>query len=228
MENKLIDPKKIIKNKLFPIPLHIDKSDEEINKFFDKLLIDDDSVSYISTPEDSSLITKIIRQHCVLIGSNPMGMTITDATAGVGGNVISFATDFGNVNAIEIDSYRYKCLVNNIESYKFLNITTYCDNSLKIIHEVSKQNIVFIDPPWGGKNYKNNNNIKLKLGNISIEQICIKLFDEGVTNSPPEIICVKLPKNYNLIYLYNEINKSKNLKIFCYDLNKMFIIIIHK
>jgi 16S rRNA G966 N2-methylase RsmD len=219
--------KKIIKNKLFPIPIFL-KENEEIDYFFDKILIDTDSIYYISTPEDSIMITNIIIQHCVLIGIEPKLSIITDATAGVGGNTISFANNFKAVNAIEIDHLRYKYLVNNLELYKFSNISTYCDDALKIINLLPNQNIVFFDPPWGGKGYNNNDNIKLKLKEQTIENICYNLFNESTTRSPPDIICLKLPKNYDLKTMYLELNKIKNIKLFSYDLKKMYIILIHK
>lgn len=247
MENNILnlpEQKKIIKTKLFPFP-EFNKSDinndnftnkdiltesTAFNKldFYNSLMIDNDSVSYISTPDDAKLITKIICQHCILIGSDSQNMTITDTTAGVGGNVISFSKYFNFVNAIELDAYRYKCLINNINVYKLENILTYCDDSLNLINKLPNQNVIFIDPPWGGKNYKKNTNIRLKLNNTYIEDICINLFNEEITKSTPEIICFKLPKNYDLKTLYTEINKNNDFKIFCYDLNKMFIIIIHK
>jgi 16S rRNA G966 N2-methylase RsmD len=224
-----IETKKIIKNKLFSLPDFIQEADsEEINKFYDKLLIDNDSVFYISTPEDSSMITNIIMQHCILIGIEPTFSSITDCTAGVGGNAISFAKNFKSVNAIELEHIRYKYLVNNIEQYKFKNVTTYCDNALNIIHQLPDQNVVFFDPPWGGKGYNKTSNIVLQLTNHNIETICYNLFNDSTTKCTPDIVTLKLPKNYDLKNLYTELNKIKKIKLFIYDLKKMYIVIIHK
>lgn len=213
-------PKRIIKQKLFPSIKN--------NDIWEKIMIDDESVSYISVPDDAIKISKIIKQHCVMLNLDPDNLTVTDATAGVGGDVISFANTFMLVNAIEKDSKRYDCLVNNIGVYKLKNVLTYCGDSLDIIYNLSQQDIVFFDPPWGGKNYKTEHSIQLMLSDTYIEDICINLFDENITMTTPYIICLKLPKNYDLKQLYEKIsNNIKSAKIYLYNLNKMFIVIIH-
>lgn len=212
--------KKIIKNKLFP-----NNNDVAI---WDKVMIDDMSVSHITTPEDAIKITKIIKQHCHNLQLTPLNVSITDATAGVGGNVISFAQHFMSVNAVEIDVMRYKCLVNNIDAYKFTNVLSYCDDCLNVIFKFSQQDIVFFDPPWGGLNYKDKDNIKLTLSDTPIEDICTTLFDDNKTMSVPSLICLKLPKNYDIEYLYNRLADKLKLEIWRYDLKKMYIIIIQR
>ena len=47
--------------------------------------------------------------------------------------------------------------------------------------------------------------------------------DKNITNYPPKLIVLKIPKNYNLYYLYNNI---KSNKIYLYKLKKMFIVVI--
>jgi hypothetical protein len=43
----------------------------------------------------------------------------------------------------------------------------------------------------------------------------------------PKFMGIKLPKNYDLENFYKKINENnKNLKMFAYDLKKMYIIII--
>jgi|ERR1700744_2603485 len=219
---KILDkPKKIIKNKLFP-----NNNDAMI---LDKVMIDDESVSYISIPEDADKITKIIQQHCYRLNLTPLSLTITDAMSGVGGNVLSFASNFMSVNAIELDIKRYQFLVNNIDAYKLSNVLHYCDDCLNIIYKFTQQDIIFFDPPWGGKTYKDQNNIRLTISNISIEDICIKLFDDNESISVPYLICVKLPKNYDIRNLYFKLsNENKKFEIYCYDLTKMYIVIIQK
>jgi 16S rRNA G966 N2-methylase RsmD len=214
-----MNKKKIIKNKIFPTDILEDKN------MIDKLMIDDDSVTYISTPQDADQITNIIKQHLSQMNLDPAGLTITDATAGVGGNVYSFATIFSYVNAIEENHERYKYLVNNCHVYKFKNVLSFCDNALNILFNISQQDIVFIDPPWGGGDYKKQFQLKLKLGDIDLEDLCNSLFDESKTVSQPYLICMKLPKNYDLKNLYL---KLEGIKIYCYDLYNMYLIIMHK
>lgn len=214
-------PRKIVKQKLFP-----NNGDNDI---WDKLMIDDESVSYISIPEDANKITKIIKQHCNTLKLSTENITITDATSGVGGDIISFANNFGNVNAIEYDATRYKFLANNIETYKLKNVKHYCDDCLNLIYKIDKQDIIFFDPPWGGKFYKNKSNIKLTISNVPLEDICLKLFNDTHTLCIPSLVCLKLPKNYDIKSLYFTLTeKDKMLHVYSYDLVKMYIIVIQR
>jgi len=210
--------KKIYKNKLFPY-----NGDADI---WNKVMIDDETISYISTPNDADKITKIIEKHCIDNKLIPNTLNITDATAGAGGNVLSFCKKFKHVNAIEIDVKRYNFLVNNLEAYNYKNASTFCDDCHKFIYNKENQDIVFFDPPWGGKDYKNKINIRLSIGNIAVEDICINLLKTENMYSP-KIVSIKLPKNYDLLYLYKKISDEvSHVKVFLYSLNKMNIIVL--
>ncbi len=214
--NNNIKPKKIIKTKLFP-------SNGDIT-VWDKVLIDDETVSYISLPDDAEKITNIILYHCKTLNIIPEQCTITDATAGAGGNVLSFAKSFKMVNAIEIDAKRYQFLTNNIDVYKLNNINHYCDDCLNLLYNLHHE-IIFMDPPWGGKNYKDKTDLRLKLSDKNLEEICSNLLNKQNCYSIPKIIALKLPKNYDLKYLYDQINK--NTKIILHNMPKMYLIIIY-
>lgn len=210
-------PKRIIKKKLFP-------SNGDIS-IWDKLEIDDETVSYISLPEDAENITKIIHSHCKNINLDTQDLVITDSTAGAGGNVLSFSKFFKNVNAIEIDTKRYHFLTNNLNVYKIENVNHYCDDCVNLIFNVY-HDIVFFDPPWGGKDYKDKNNLRLKISNLTLESVCLKLLNAEECKYPPKIIALKLPKNYDIKYLHDSLNKQ-NIKIILHALNKMNVIIIY-
>lgn len=209
--------KKILKNKLFPSNGSTD--------IWDKLLIDEETVSYISLPNDANNISKIIESYCIKNEMETSDMIITDATAGVGGNTISFSKTFKQVNAIEIDTSRYMYLANNINVYDINNVNMYCDDCLNMIYKIN-HDIVFFDPPWGGKDYRDKSRLKLSLSNNSVESICLKLLDPTCTEHIPKIITLKLPKNYDIEYFYKSIKNDK-INVTLHDLNKMYIIIIH-
>lgn len=192
------------------------------NAEVDKLLIDPDSVNYISIPYQAKQISNIILNKLTELNIDISDITITDATAGTGGNTISFATYFKHVNAIEIDEIRFKYLVNNINVYKLNNITVYNDDCLKILDSIQNHDVIFIDPPWGGKDYKKQNNLKLYISGQPIETVCNNLCS---TQKNLKLIVLKLPKNYDISYFYKNVN-SNNKKIYWYNLSKMYILII--
>lgn len=186
----------------------------------EKLLIDEDSKMYITRYNDANIITNIIGNHLdETFKVDPHNCNIVDMTAGVGGNVLSFSTSFNIVYGIEIDEVREKYLKNNAEVYGFDNIVTYCGDSMNCINNINGIDVIFIDPPWGGKNYKDVDSIQLSLSNTSIEKIINDLFN----SKNPKIICLKLPNNYDMYHLYCELKKYK---IYLYALRKMTILII--
>ena len=197
-----------IKKRIFP-DIQIDKLDD--------LQFDEEGLWSITIPNEANKITNIIISYLSKKNSNiiPQYLTITDATAGLGGNVISFSEKFKQVNAIEIDKSRFAMLFNNTSIYNLSNIVLINDDYTNIIQNL-RQDIVFIDPPWGGPDYKLKQKIELKLGNLKMDQIINKL--EGKC----KLVCLKLPYNYNI----DTIVDSISFPIFQYRLKKMLFLIV--
>ena len=159
----------------------------------------------ISIPEDAKTITTIIKtiiKNTDLSKKN--NITITDGTSGIGGNVISFCKNFSFVNAIEIDNNRFDFLKNNVNLYNHENIQFINGDFVDHIHDLI-QDIIFIDPPWGGKDYKYKTNIRLKLGDLELNTICNKCLE----GNNCKIFVMKLPINYDIEYLKNKIKYNK-------------------
>ena len=173
---------------------------------------DDVGIYSFSKPKEANIITKIIINHLDKINKNSKYIIITDTTAGIGGNIISFTNYFLRVNAIELDNIRYKYLKNNSKNYN--NIVYYNSNFLDIIDRCY-QDVIFIDPPWGGKNYKKIKTIEINISNKYLDDICNELSNKCL------IIVLKLPINYNI----NNIKKI-NGNIYKYNLSNMIILII--
>ena len=215
---------------------------------FSKIKIDEDSFCYITIREIAEIISKIICYHLLEYNLNPQKSTIIDYTAGVGGNILSFGKYFKSIYAIEIDELRADYLKNNIGVYGYKNITVVnkCAIEFNNIDLITlNPNVVFVDPPWGGSNYKNNENLTLSLGNVQMEELVVdivKKFSEHYTKivelNPKEknnnynnkFIILKLPKNYNIEHFYNHIKSNNNFPnynicLYLYILNKMIVIV---
>jgi len=225
-DNKFIINNKIIR--IFPLLKNTNN--------YSKLKIDDDSLTYITIREIADLTSKIISHHLIKYNINPQKIKIADYTSGVGGNVLSFCKYFNHVYAIEISKLRYEYLVNNIGVYNFKNITCINDSAINFTENNFNNNdikVVFIDPPWGGSEYKNLDLLKLELGNIPIEELIIDIFTRFANINKNEknnkFIILKLPRNYDIEHLYNHIKKN-NIKdyticSYLYILNKMLIVV---
>lgn len=190
-----------------------------------KLKIDDESIHYISIREYAEKISAIIKENLNRIGIAQQDAIITDATAGVGGDTISFAKNFKLVTAIELDHLRSEYLQNNINIYNCNNVSVINGNCTELVKTIDNHDVVFIDPPWQPDNtsYKKYDNLRLSIGDDPIELFCNKLMDETYMKKIPKLIVLKLPKNYDVTYFYNNI---VNKKIYYYDLNKMIILVI--
>ena len=117
--------------------------------------------------------------------------TITDATACIGGNTYSFSKYFETVNAIELDAIKYDYLAYNLSVLESTNVTLWNGDSLSILPNLH-QDIIFLDPPWGGPNYKDKKNIDLYLSDIELSEVCrmIKPYSN--------YIALKVPTNFDL------------------------------
>lgn len=207
-------------------------SDEKIQQ----LMIDDESIKYITFASSAQQVTNVIMNNlidfpsvlsdeekwtCIPIDKRMKYLVITEMTAGVGGNVLSFAKYFKYVNAIELDPLRYKYLENNVKLYGFDNVNCYNGDSVKILLEKDdiNQDIVFFDPPWGGSDYKLHSNLRLNFGEFSIETVCKILF-----KSPRnKMVVMKLPNNYDYDFMFGELSGYTVSK---YSLDRMTIVVV--
>ncbi|SIP86092.1 Putative RNA cap guanine-N2 methyltransferase [Pacmanvirus A23] len=120
--------------------------------------------------------------------------TFTDATASVGGNTISFAKYFKQVNAVELNPVRKSMLEYNVKLYRFHNVNTYMGDCIKLIPNM-KQDVIFFDPPWG-TDYKKfqKNTMRINFANTTIENIICNFHQNA------KYCVVKLPRNYDFTY----------------------------
>ena len=177
-------------NKIFPKPSH------------DNLSYDTEGLWSITHPDEATLISiniiKILGIHNL---SNNM---ILDMTAGCGGNTISFCNHFKNVVAVENNNERFDILKKNLECYNYDNYKLIKGDSLQCIETI--YDVFFIDPPWGGPEYKKYNNIELYLSDV-------KIIDVLTVIPKNKLVVLKLPFNYNISEIVNKYNLILKLDI---------------
>lgn len=130
-------------------------------------------------------------------GLNLSTSTITDTTASIGGNVFAFAQRFAKVNAVELLEPTAQMLLHNLELLDLSDrVEVWCGDSSDVnkVAENMKQDVIFLDPPWGGVNYRRIRNLSLYLGEKNLRQVCIEWARWT------RLIALKLPLNFN----YNE------------------------
>lgn len=197
------------------------------NKDYKCLMIDREAISYITTPHNAILIGWIIKSN-LTDEVTLHDITVFDSTAGVGGDTIVFGRSFGKVIGCEINVNRFKMLENNIDVYNLSNVKIVNEDCLNIIFDLNFLDIVYADPPWGGKTYKDEKNLKLRIGDRSIESVVVDLLNPAKSKSAYRLkqIVFKLPKNYDIRYLYDQTRDThRNTTILMYELEKMLIIV---
>lgn len=102
---------------------------------------------------------------------------VTDATACVGGNTISFARRFARVHAVEISRTRADLLAHNVRVARVDDrVDVHCADALDLLYRGAlAQDVIFFDPPWGGTNYKQVAKLKLFLGPADIAVVIAEL-----------------------------------------------------
>jgi hypothetical protein len=175
----------------------------------DKILIDEVGKYSISLPEKSKVITNLISKYI-----KTTDIIITDAMSCIGGDTLTFTKTFQKVNAVEMDKTRFEYLKHNMSIFNVTNIEFYNDDYLKL-YKTLKQDVIYIDPPWGGPEYKQKKSIKIKIGETRLEELC----DDIIQKKLCKLLVLKLPYNYDLSEL-----KFYDLKMVV--LNKILVITI--
>ena len=173
-----------VNNKNPNIPLSKYKPDFD----FKKIKINDVGKYSITRPYEAKQIVYSITESV----KNPLNsLIITDATAGVGGDTIHFSKYFLSVNAVDILEENTEILKHNCDLFDIKNVNIYNSNYLDVFKDI-KQDIIYMDPPWGGISYKIKDIVDIKLDNLCILEIVEKI--KHCANT----IFIKLPLNANM------------------------------
>ena len=146
-------------------------------------------------------------------------MTITDATACIGGDTLNFAGIFAHVHSIELKEDNFKALTNNVYTYGFENVTLHNADATKLFNW--NTHVLYVDPPWGGKDYRKHDKLDLYLSEKRLDDW---LEDILMRRNRPNHIVLKLPVNYN----FNCLNFLTNVdSIKPYQIRSYVLVIIN-
>ena len=149
----------------------------------DSIQIDEDGLFSVTNAKNSSKMAQRCAHVFRMLDDGKIRKpVITDGCACVGGNVFGFALSnlFEKVQAVEFDGTRAKMLSHNVAILeKNLEKNEKCHTEVTVLEsadytlamETLKQDIVFLDPPWGGPDYKTGQPATLKLGDTRLADI---------------------------------------------------------
>jgi predicted RNA methylase len=158
-------------------------------------------------------IEKIIKNENEDDNNNNNKLQIIDCTAHIGCDTLLFyllSSQKTNINikviGVEKNKKAFECLNENIKIANAINIELINENILNVIDKIGNKNsILYLDPPWGGRNYldenKNNTSINLFLdksdNNGDVLDI-INFIDNAFQKEKCGSVIVKIPINYNI------------------------------
>ena len=199
-------------------------SNENCNNL-SSLKYDSEGLWSISHPQSADLISnkiKLFEKTGIKIN------TIYDSTAGLGGNTLSFAKHFNKVISVENDVERFKLLKNNIQNYNYNNVELYNDDSIKLISTLDTQiDVIFVDPPWGGPNYKYEDDIDIKMSNLNLTQLCQLFYSYEYQKNKVKLLVFKLPYNCNYQEMLSSCKNIIKIHNVIKDGNIIYLFIIY-
>jgi len=208
IEPQLIKYNEKIWKKMFP---QKDKLD------YSKLQLSNIGIYSIFYPNSADELSKIIRSY--VPGKKAV---ITDATSNMGGATIAFAKYFDKVNAVEIVKLHCDILENNVKVYGIRDkVDIHCMDYLDIGGKL-EQDVIFFDPPWGGKSYK-----ELKLMNMYLDSIPINSIIKELVKD--NVIAIRVPFNYDFKKIF-QLGKESFIHSFYRPDGKLsfFLIVLKK
>ena len=164
---------------------------------YSKIKMTEEGTYSITRKKDSERIIGCMRD---LLGTTN-DKTVTDATGCVGGDTINFAMNYKHVHSIEINKDNYSALRANVMTFGLKNVTIYNKDSTLAYKWYT--DVLYIDPPWGGPNYKDYLSLDLSMSDKRLDMWLEEIL---MRESRPKYIFLKLPQNYNfqrLIFLPN-------------------------
>ena len=157
---------------------------------YKKLNFTNDSIYSSSKICGSSRLIDVILK----VSNNNLDLVITDGTANIGTDSIHMANVFKNVNAIEFSKINFDALQNNVNILNNKQNMICLNGDTNEIIKSLTQDVIYIDAPWGGRNYKNFNKLKLYLGEVEILDFYIN------NRGKAKYFIFKIPYNYDFEY----------------------------
>jgi hypothetical protein len=195
MQNNIIQLSRQESHDIFP-------KNKKIN--MSKLLITTEGQFSVSKRKGAKKLVNIITN---IMKTNDI--TITDGTANVGSDTLMLAKYFKYVNSIELDNTNFIVLKNNIDTYQYNNIKLINGDTTHELNYI-KQDVIYIDAPWGGKNYKNLKQLKLFIGKMELSDVFNKF------KNKTKLFIFKVQYNYDINNFLIK-TKVKNLRIYSYQ-----------
>jgi hypothetical protein len=179
------------------------ENENNINR--SQLQITNVGIYSITKPYVTKLIIDIIQKEANdYLNKELSELIITDGTGGVGGDALMFTKYFKYTNVVEIIKTHADIIANNLNVYERYNYKVINQNYLEIFDKL-KQDIIYLDSPWGGIGYKEQKHTELYLFNSNLS---FNSFVDILLKNK-NMVFIKCPINYNIFQLSKIIEETK-------------------
>ena len=193
---------------MFPSITDVDKDELMINKI---------GLYSMTKPEAAERILNVLYTYI-----DTQRCTMINATCGIGGDLINMCSHFKKTYGYEISSMQFTILENNVKVYGFNDLVElFNDDYTKHVNR-EKCDVVMIDPPWGGLDYKKLKFNDTMMGPYTMDELVDKIFDgDGAS-----LIVLKLPKNQDMRKLWPKnpkVHKIDNYQLVIFKKNNLVV-----
>ena len=143
----------------------------------------------------------------------PHEKVVYDLNAHIGGFSLRWAckNKESKIYSIELDETVSDVLKSNVAELKLDNVNVITGDSAKVVWDIpDTPDIIYMDPPWGGKDYKNEATIDLFYGEVNAVELIQQMLEKWKNVK----VYFKVPLNYNFESLNNVINNYKVWNIY--------------
>jgi len=177
-----------------------------------RMLVDETGLFSVASSKWGTAFSSIMAYHCCKhLSTEPVETVAVDLTASVGGCTLPLAKTFKKVVAVEIDQHRANLCRQNMENFDVSEKVDILNNdSVKIIPDIARNiknqpRIIVLDPPWGGKYYKQEKR-EILMGSWSMDKV-LKRIAEYLS---PTIVGLRMPVTFD-VDMFNESLKNVHI-----------------
>jgi hypothetical protein len=177
-----------------------DEKSEHFRQDILKVSVEGFDFSLFHTNEESqysSLLPKHVKKVNDIMKrwfTNPLH--IIDATAHIGVDTVHFAKMFpkATIDSFEINKQTFDLLTLNVKAFKLSSRIRIHHSSFINADLEQKSSFIYIDAPWGGKEYAKvqEGTFELYLDAINVKEIARRL----IVNRKTDTVVLKVPRNY--------------------------------
>jgi 16S rRNA G966 N2-methylase RsmD len=147
---------------------------------------------------------------------NSKEYTFLDGTAGMGGDLYYISPLFSKVIGVEKNPEHASIAASNLEVLGVNNVKIHNDSIISYMEKTFADDfpdgyvdVLWIDPPWGGPDYKKHKELDLFLDGKNIGEYVKSWLDSGKA----KVIFIKAPANYRMSSLTELGYKCKKIEV---------------